>query len=303
MTQFEIQPRGPFSLAAAERFFGRWEATSGAAGGAWAPAPAPAPAGGETVLRVAFLTDDWSGAAGLLVRQASGDLSAPVNGEIVAGSFADDEVVQRQVARLLSLDHEGAGFVAVGERDPVVAVCQRAGDFLRPVLFHSPYEAACWAVISSRMHHRQARRVRSEMGGTLTVDAVALDVFPGPEDLLARDAIPGLNAEKVARLHGIARAALEGRLDRERLLALEAGEAMADVQELRGIGPFGAALIVLRGVGPTDAFAPGEPRLRAAAARVYDRPELGSDEAAFAELAERWRPFRTWVSVLLRATG
>src|SRR5689334_2808214 len=132
MTQFEIHPRGPFSLAAAERFFGRWEATSGAAGGdddasrvpaGGDDAASPAPAGGETVLRVAFLADDWSGAAGLLVRQASGDPSAPVGGEIVAGSFADEEVVQRQVARLLSLDHDGTGFVAVGERDPVVAAC------------------------------------------------------------------------------------------------------------------------------------------------------------------------------------
>lgn len=293
--RFELQPRGPFSLAAAERFFGRWEATSGAI--------AADAHDHETVLRVAFLVDDWSGAAGMLVRQVAGDLSAPVVVEGVAGSFGDEARVRDQLARVLSLDHDAAGFVAVGERDPVVAARQRAGGYLRPVLFHSPYEAACWAIISARMHHRQARRVRSAMGTTLTVDGEALDVFTAPAELLGREAIPGLNAEKIARLHGIARAALEGELDRDRLLALDPEEAMDDVQRLRGIGPFGAALIVLRGVGPTDALATGEPRLRAAVARAYDRPELESDAAAFTALAEAWRPYRTWVSVLLRATA
>jgi len=38
------------------------------------------------------------------------------------------------------------------------------------------------------------------------------------------------------------------------------------------------------------------------AARYYGLPEpLGAE--AFAELAERWRPFRTWAAVLIRLAG
>ena len=287
MTRFAITPRGPFSLAAAERFFGRWEGTTGT------------DAAGEA-LRVAFLVDDWSGAAGLLVTQ-DGD---GVHGEIVAAEGRPEAArVEAQLARVLSLDHDATGYAELGERDPVVGRLQRSADHLRPVLFHSPYEAACWAIVSSRIQQRQAQRLRSQISERLEVDGVALDVWPAPEHLLARAAIDGLPATKVERLHAIARAALDGDLDVERLRSLAPEEANAAVQQLPGIGPFWASLILLRAVGPTDALTLGEPRMRRAAARAYDRPELERDDDAFVALAETWRPYRTWVSVLLRATA
>jgi DNA-3-methyladenine glycosylase II len=285
---FTLEPSGPFTLAAASRFFGGWEGGAGAV------------ARGAS-LRVAFLVDDWSGAAGLVLRQAGAD--QPVDVEVAAGAFADPERVRDQIARVLSLDHDARGYAALGERDPVVGARQRTTGGLRPVLFHSPYEAACWAVISARVPQAQARRVRSAMGTTIEVAGERLDVFPTPQALLIREEIAGLTAEKVDRLHGIARAALDGLLDRERLLALDPDAAIALLQRLRGIGPFWAALIVLRAVGPTDALAPAEPRLRAAVAAAYGRTELESDDDAFVALAESWRPYRTWVSVLMRATS
>jgi DNA-3-methyladenine glycosylase II len=287
MTRFTITPRGPFSLAAAERFFGRWEGATGTE------------TTGDT-LRVAFLVDDWSGAAGLIVSQDDG---GDIQAEIVATTGSPDPArVQAQFARVLSLDHDATGYAALGERDPVVGRLQRSADHLRPVLFHSPYEAACWAIVSSRIQQRQAQRLRARISEQLEVDGVALDIWPAPERLLARESIDGLPATKVERLHAIARAALDGDLDVERLRALDPEEASAVVQKLPGIGPFWAALILLRAVGPTDELTLGEPRMRRAAARAYDRPELERDDDALVALAETWRPYRTWVSVLLRAT-
>ncbi len=56
-------------------------------------------------------------------------------------------------------------------------------------------------------------------------------------------------------------------------------------------------------VGPTDLAIPSERRLRARAAALYGVPEAAEDDAAFLALAARWRPFRTWVSVLVRSAG
>jgi DNA-3-methyladenine glycosylase II len=61
--------------------------------------------------------------------------------------------------------------------------------------------------------------------------------------------------------------------------------------------------ILLRAVGTTDVLMLEEPRLRRAAASAYGSPEVVEDDEAFVALAERWRPFRTWVTVLLRATA
>ena len=141
---FVLEPRGPFTLASAARFIAGWEAGSGGAAG-------------EEV-RLGFLCDDFSGDAGVLLRQ---DAHGAVRGTITGGSAADPERVAAQAARVVSLDHDGTGYAALGERDPVVGRLQRESGHLRPVLFHSPYEAACWAVISARLRQPQAARSRT----------------------------------------------------------------------------------------------------------------------------------------------
>jgi DNA-3-methyladenine glycosylase II len=84
---------------------------------------------------------------------------------------------------------------------------------------------------------------------------------------------------------------------------MDTEDALATLRELRGIGPFWAEGILLRAVGTTDAVTLGEKLGRQRAAEAYDAPEVAEDDAAFLALAEGWRPYRTWVSVLLRAAG
>ena len=78
------------------------------------------------------------------------------------------------------------------------------------------------------------------------------------------------------------------------------GDAAVDeLQGLPGVGPFTAQGIVVRGAGEPDYLATAEPRMAHAAALAY-----GLDEPlAAAELTRRgeaWRPYRSWVGVLLR---
>ena len=284
---FTLEPRGPFSLRAAAGFgFGPRETDDDA---------------GEAVVRLAFCVDGYRELAGVVVRQ---DAEGTVGGEIHGG--ADAEAVRDQVARVLSLDHDATAWAAVGERDPVIGRLQAAHPGLRPVLFHSPYEAAAWAILSTRSNRRQATAVRDRLaetaGGAFELAGRRLLAFPVPERLLAAGGVPGLPEEKLRRLHGIAEAALDGRLDAARLRALEPDAALEEVQALRGIGPFAAALIVVRSLGHTDVLPPDEPRSRRVAAELYglDAPP---DPDAFRALAEPWRPFRTWTAVLLRASG
>jgi DNA-3-methyladenine glycosylase II len=69
------------------------------------------------------------------------------------------------------------------------------------------------------------------------------------------------------------------------------------------VGPFYAGLIVLRASGFADALLPmAEPKVLAHTARFYGLP-AAPDLEAFAALADRWRPFRTWATVLIRLAG
>src|SRR5438270_49140 len=86
--------------------------------------------------------------------------------------------------------------------------------------------------------------------------------FAGPRRLALPDHTPGLHAEKLARLRGVARAALAGELDVERLRELGPERAYQDVQRLKGLGPFYAGLVVLRASGFADAMlASTEPKV------------------------------------------
>jgi DNA-3-methyladenine glycosylase II len=112
----------------------------------------------------------------------------------------------------------------------------------------------------------------------------------------------GLPEVKVTRLRTVAEAALDGRLNADRLRSLAPDQALAELQRLPGIGPFYAMLILVRSTGHADVLATGEPRVLACAARYYTLDAPPSPER-FAELAQPWRPFRTWATVLLRYAG
>lgn len=174
-----------------------------------------------------------------------------------------------------------------------------------------PYEAACWAVISHRIRIVQASaikaRITQRFGIPIAFPVEAphaeLIAFPAPAALLAADldVVGGLTPTKVTWLRGIAQAALDGRLDPARLRSTPPESALHQLQQIPGIGPFSAELILLRGAGHPDTFPTHEPRLHRAMAALYDVGE-DPDAARLASVADRWRPYRTWVAVLLRSS-
>jgi DNA-3-methyladenine glycosylase II len=256
--------------------------------------------GYDGVMRMAFCADGYTRPAGVEVRQDATGVHVTVHGP------ADPDLVTAQVARILSLDHDGTGFVAAGRRDPVLGRLQAVAPGLRPPQFHSPYEAAAWSVLSARRPARQMARVRDELaaahGTTFELAGRRVAAFPTPRALLAVTEFAGIPEPKLTRLHAVARAALDGRLDVRRLVALDPDTAQAELRELPGIGPFYASLVVVRSCGLADVLVVNEATALDTMARLYGLPGP-PDPAEVAELAEPWRPFRTWAAVLFRAAA
>ncbi|HEY0381553.1 MAG TPA: hypothetical protein VGC72_05090 [Candidatus Elarobacter sp.] len=281
---FTILPNGPFSLREAATFgFGQRLETT------W-----------DGVMRLAFCVDGYAEQAGVEVRQDDRGVHCAVHGD------ADVDAVRRQVARVLSLDHDGAAFVRIGQRDPVIARLLAAAPGLRPPLFYSPYEAAAWAVLSVRRVPKQMdgvrRRLNEAHGATFELAGERVAAFPTPDQLLVIDAFPGISADRMTRLHGVARAALDGWLDVSRIHKLGPEAAMADLQRISGIGPFYSALIVIRASGLADVLPRDEQKGLALVGELYG---LGAPATAeqLTEIAQAWRPYRTWATVLIRAAA
>jgi len=282
-SRFTIRPRGPFSLEEAANFgFGqriepKWDG----------------------VMRLAFCVDGYRDQVGVEVRQNDLSVDCVLHGE------ADATVVERQVARVLSLDFDGEAFLEIGRRDPIIGRLQAAAPGLRPPLFYSPYEAAAWSIISARRPARQMAEVRRQLsvafGRVFELAGQRVAALPTPEQLLGVVSFAGLTPEKVERLHGVAKAAIAGTLDVERIQAMGPEAAMEDLRSLKGIGPFYSALIVTRGSGFAD-VAVTEPQAMELAAKLYGLPRSPTEDE-FRAMAVRWRPFRTWAIVLIRAAG
>ena len=226
--------------------------------------------------------------------------------EIVSPAVPGPELVAEirpQLERILSLDVDGSGFPAVGERDPVVGEVQRKFPGLRPVGFWSPYEAAAWTIIVRRIRITQGAVIKARMserlGEPVSFGDRVVHAFPSPQRLASLDTFPGLAHPKPEWLRSVARAALDGQLDAARLRAMPPEEALADLKKLPGIGDFSAGLTLLRGAGFPDAVPSGEPRLARAVELAYELPGPATPEQILA-ISENWRPYRTWVTLLLR---
>ena len=286
ITEVEQPVRGPFDLDASIRFLE-----------GFTPAGRPDAADEPGVLRLAFPAAPGWRTARVLVRRRGNRVTVEI-------PQADDPpTAAAHAARILSLDLDGDAFAEVADRDPALAALHGRYRGLRPVLFWSPYEAACWTIIGHRIRIVQAaalkRRISEDLGERVSVAGVELTAFPAPERLLAAPRIPGLPTIKADRLRAIAEAALAGDLDADRLRALPAEEAVADLQRLPGIGPFSAELTLVRGAGHPDVFPTAERRLHAEMAAAYDLRD--PSPARLAAIADRWRPYRSWAAFLFRA--
>jgi DNA-3-methyladenine glycosylase II len=278
MKRFEVVPQGPFDLETEATRFGGW------------------PRLGDGIV-MPFPIEGWSSSAAVVMCQRGDTITGDVHG----GGEADAERAWQQALATVSLDVDGAGFVDVGRRDPIIGRLQVEYLNLRPVLFHSPYEAACAFIIGHRITILQTRRIRQrladEVGDSIEVDGTAFRAFPDPRALLKLETFPGIASMKIERLHHVARAALEGTLDRARLRSLPELEALAQLRTLPGIGEFFAQGILMRGAGLVDAITDDDLTPRAIQL-LYALPER-PDRAAILKRAEAWRPFRMWAIVLL----
>jgi DNA-3-methyladenine glycosylase II len=279
--RFSIEPRGAFGLAQANTYFGGW------------PTLSIEPDG----LVMAFPVEEWRTSAAIVIRQEPSGL---VVGE-VHGPQDDAEAAWKTALAALSLDHDGSAFPEVGQRDPVIGRLQEHFGLMRPVCFHSPYEAGAAFVIGRRMSIVQTRSVRAKLsaehGDAIVVGDQEFHAFPRPQVLLELDRFGPIFGEKMDRLHGIAEAALAGRLDRARLRDTPYTAAFADLLTLHGVGPFIAQGILIRGAGLPDELSDDEVTAQAVQ-YAYELP-APPNRAALEKLAEPWRPYRAWAMVLL----
>jgi len=120
--------------------------------------------------------------------------------------------------------------------------------------------------------------------------------LPSPAELLAADPgvlrESGLSYRKGATIRALAERFADGRLSDDALARMTDDEVEAALTEVPGIGPWTAHGFLLVALDRPNVFLPGDLALRRAIQRVYGFDHVPS-EAEIAEVADRWRPYRS----------
>jgi DNA-3-methyladenine glycosylase II len=181
--------------------------------------------------------------------------------------------------------------------DPVMArlVSERGHVALTPTddYFFTLLEAMASQQLSSKAADTIVRRILALVPGKKT---------PGPEDVLAlpdqalRDA--GLSWSKVSYLKDLAAHVVSGSLPLDHIAQMPDEEAIAALVEVKGIGRWTAEMFLIFSMARPDVLAVDDYGLRAAMMGLYSLPELPKP-AAMREVAEPWRPYRSYASLYL----
>ncbi|MFN2528960.1 MAG: DNA-3-methyladenine glycosylase [Candidatus Baltobacteraceae bacterium] len=133
---------------------------------------------------------------------------------------------------------------------------------VKPPRYPTLWEGLCHSIIFQQISIHAAgaimHRVIERFARSIVASNGRLYPFPHPEILAAASVenlrACGLSVNKVTALKSVAAALLEGRLDPVALREMPTPQAVVALCELRGIGPWSAAVVLLRGLGRLDVF-------------------------------------------------
>ena len=160
-----------------------------------------------------------------------------------------------RIAAFLSLNEDLRPFYAAAETDPAFQPLVQELYGYHQVKFLTPFENACWAILSQRnlisVSRQMKQRLTETFGSALVVDDVTYEAFPEPGALAMRhvDEINAVvrNLWKSEGLAAVARAF--DNVDETWLWTAPDEDVNRWLRGIKGIGAWSATFILLRGLG------------------------------------------------------
>lgn len=196
----------------------------------------------------------------LLVRvEQTGPLTLTVT---IDGDAVEHERILALVGRMLGADRDVTDFERAAATLPWLSPLAFRMRGVKPPRYSTLWEAFVNVVAFQQLSLQSAtaivRRLILAFGRSTQSDGVLLHTFPSAEDVVAAKdrelRATGLSAVKVATLRNAGERLASGTLSEEILEVRSSVEVAALLQQIKGIGPWTAAVILLRGLGRLDVF-------------------------------------------------
>jgi DNA-3-methyladenine glycosylase II len=182
----------------------------------------------------------------------------------VEGPSDKEAEVLELVRRMLGTDRDLTDFDRSARDIPWLAPLVKRMRGVKPPRYPSLWEACANAIVFQQVSLPAASAIMHRLivavGRSVDVDdvTVPLYMFPTAESVqAAADDIlkgTGLSANKIATLRRVVEALASGALDATTLEGCTSQDGAAILRRIKGIGPWTAAVILLRGLGRLDVF-------------------------------------------------
>ena len=198
-----------------------------------------------------------------------GSIDAPDLRLLVRGAGGNAAVrreVARALRRLLGLDIDPAPLRARAAGEPTIRAAAHALRGLRPPRFASLFEAFASVVpfqqVSLDAGVAVVGRLVEKFGASVEHGGESHRAFPAAAVIAAARPAAlracGLSMQKAGTLQAVAAAITREELHEGQLESLATPAAIAHLTALKGVGPWTAGLVLLRGCGRLDVFPPGD---------------------------------------------
>lgn len=223
-------------------------------------------------------------------------------------SQAMGNAVVERITFFLSLKDDLQPFYRLGREDPDFAPIIEHLYGYHQVKFLTPFENACWAVLTQRNPMKIAQQTKQALvekyGSSLEVSGSVYWAFPEPMQIAVVDESELLkmirNDRRTEYLVAVARAFSEA--DEEFLKTASDEEVEAWLRNIKGIGEWSATFIMVRGLGRMERVPLTEARLFEAASKVYGHgEELNRDDLK--RLADKYGLWQGYWAHYIRVTS
>ena len=209
-----------------------------------------------------------------------------------------EAAVASALGRLLGLRIDLAGFYRCFARQGQMGRLARRFRGMKPPRFTTVFESVINAIVSQQVTRtlgiRLLNRLTVNYGVAVRDGDAAAHAFPRPEDLAGLCPADlrqlGFSQQKGGAMIELAKSITKGVLDLEGLTELPDEEAVRRLRGLRGVGPWTAEYVLLRGLGRTHVF-PGDVAGARDNLRRWQHLANPLDDAAARGALSRWHPY------------
>jgi DNA-3-methyladenine glycosylase II len=208
------------------------------------------------------------------------------------------KTVASVLSSMLSLQVDLSPFKRFANRKAKLDPLVRRFRGMRPPRFPSVFEALVNGIACQQMSLTVGiillSRLARMCGPSLEIDGKTVHAFPRPQDVIHRDPESlrhlGFSKQKVRAIIEAARAIVEGNIDLEMLVESSDEAALAQLQELRGVGRWTAEYVLLRGMGRWHIFPGDDVGARNNLSRWLGLTDVVDYESVSRALS-RWKPY------------